>query len=247
MIQTRPYVLSIAGIDPSGGAGLYADIKTFEHFRVQGLGVCTAITHQNEQSCEHVEWQSIETVTAQLRPLSHLPVRWIKIGIVPDSTFFLALLDVLKNELFPESKIIWDPILSSSSGTTFANIEHGHLDKILDQIDVFMPNWAEAQLLSGNNESMFSDWAQRCTVYLKGGHREDNKAKDVLMSGSNQQSFNAKRLSPWDKRGTGCTLSAALCANLSKEISLHRSILKSKRYLESVMNSNPSLYGWYRL
>jgi hydroxymethylpyrimidine/phosphomethylpyrimidine kinase len=114
-------------------------------------------------------------------------------------------------------------------------------------IDVFMPNWPEAMALSNNNEEQFTAWSEHCTVFIKGGHREDKKGKDILIENGKRMSFRAKKWSPWEKRGTGCTLSSALCANLSKELSLHRAILKSKRYVESILNSNPSSYGWYRL
>lgn len=243
-MRSRPYVLSIAGIDPSGGAGLYADIKTLEHFSVQGLGVCTAITCQNENEVGTISWQQPEFIVEQISHLGDMDVRAIKIGMVKNAEMLQVILDCV-HSLFADTPIIWDPVLGSSSGTEFAAFSKQELDAILPGINMITPNWYEYCRLFAPDGEVVTNLP--CSLLIKGGHRNDKMAQDILVHEGNIRKYNAQKLSSWKKRGTGCTLSSALAANIASGASLHRAILKSKRFVESMLNSNGTNYGWYRI
>ena len=117
--MNRPYVLSIAGFDPSGGAGILADIKTMEALQVQGFGVATSLTYQNENAFLGLHWISLERIIAQLKPLiSIYPISVVKIGLIESPTVLQGLLNYLKENL-PSVRIVWDPILRASAGFDF--------------------------------------------------------------------------------------------------------------------------------
>jgi len=118
-MRKKKFVLSIAGLDPCGGAGLLADIKTFEFNNTYGLGVCSAITFQNESKTNGVSWLPFTTIQNQLTPLFETyNIDCAKIGLIESLKVLQQVIDLLKN-LNPKVKIIWDPILKSSSGFVF--------------------------------------------------------------------------------------------------------------------------------
>ncbi|WP_449400274.1 bifunctional hydroxymethylpyrimidine kinase/phosphomethylpyrimidine kinase [Chryseobacterium wanjuense] len=119
MQTERPFVMSIAGYDPSGGAGLLADIKTFEQLQVQGLGVCTAMTIQTESQCLSLEWQPLDTILATIDVLMknyHLDI--VKIGVIKDAEFLSKIIKTIKLNN-SDAKIVWDPVLKSTSEFSF--------------------------------------------------------------------------------------------------------------------------------
>src|SRR5690606_29234163 len=115
-MKKRPYILSVAGFDPSGGAGILADIKTFEAYKTIGLGVSTALTYQTEDSFLGLDWQSEKQIDMQLEPLlKRYPIKFAKIGLVESLKSLSQIIEVLKH-YNPGMKIIWDPILKASAG-----------------------------------------------------------------------------------------------------------------------------------
>src|ERR1041384_3366717 len=119
MEQQRPYVLSLAGLDPSGGAGILADIKTFEMQQVYGLGVCTAITVQTATQFLDVHWVPVDQIIAQLEPLlSSYQPQYCKIGLTEHVGILKQVLEYLHHQV-PGIKVILDPVLSASAGYTF--------------------------------------------------------------------------------------------------------------------------------
>ena len=141
-VNNRPYVLTIAGHDPSGGAGLNADIKTMEALGVQGLSVCTAITYQTEDSFNDVAWLSTKKIKKQLMPLlERYQIDFVKIGIMEDISTLKWILRTLRS-YNPDILILWDPVLKTSTGFKLQKkISTSTLREILEQIDVFTPNW----------------------------------------------------------------------------------------------------------
>src|SRR5690606_34283761 len=118
-MKKRPYILSVAGFDPSGGAGVLADIKTFEAYKTIGLGVSTALTYQTEDSFLGVDWHTEKQLEMQLETLlKRYPVEIAKIGLVESLNSLDHILDILQNYR-PGMKIIWDPILKASAEFTF--------------------------------------------------------------------------------------------------------------------------------
>lgn len=120
MQAERPFVITIAGFDPSGGAGVLADCKTFEQLKVQGLAVCTAMTVQTESQCLSMEWQPLDQVLSTVDILmKKYPVEAVKIGVVKEAGFLNEIIKTIKANA-PEAKIVWDPVLKSTSEFTFS-------------------------------------------------------------------------------------------------------------------------------
>lgn len=151
-MKTRPNIVTIAGFDPSNGAGLSADIKTFETLKCYGFAVQTANTVQNDITFESCHWIPLEIMIAQIDVLfKRFAIDYVKIGIVENWTVLSSLVDKLL-EINPKVKIILDPVLKASSNFNFH--ENGdqrkmaqQLDEVLSKIYLLTPNYDEiAQL-----------------------------------------------------------------------------------------------------
>jgi hydroxymethylpyrimidine/phosphomethylpyrimidine kinase len=243
MAKTRVFVASIAGYDPSAGAGTLADIKTFEMHKVYGFGVSTALTWQNDKTVKEVRWLSVPEIVAQLELLLiRFRIDWFKIGIIENAQSLLQLCRHLKH-LNPEAGIIWDPVIKSSSGYPFFT---GAADwqSLQPYLDWITPNVEEFEALVGSEEEALRI-SENITIYQKGGHDEQEPGKDWLYMGGEKYPLNPKKVNVFPKHGSGCILSAALCANLAKGYPPLKACLRSKRYIEKVLNSNPGLLGWH--
>src|SRR5688572_10391715 len=119
MSDKRIYALSIAGLDPSAGAGLLADIKTFQAFGVYGLGICSGLTIQHESRFDNVEWIDMEIIREQLMLIAmKYPIDVVKVGLIESLDSMLELVTLLK-QVNPSVKIIWDPVVRASAGFRF--------------------------------------------------------------------------------------------------------------------------------
>lgn len=252
MSEIRPYALSIAGYDPSGGAGLLADIKTMEANHVYGLGVCSALTFQNDIEFERVKWISYEQIVEQIDILyRRLRFKYVKIGLIES----LDVLKKLTNHLLQidsEMKIIWDPILKASAGFTFHNqIEAEKLFSVLQKLFLVTPNLDEAKVLFANieltndNLSAIIQNKDLCSVLLKGGHSEGDNINDILFENGQQTVFKGKRFNGYSKHGTGCVLSSAISSNLAKGEQLDFSCEKAKEYIHQLILSNKTNLGYH--
>lgn len=251
MMNLRPYVLTIAGFDPSGGAGLVADVKTFEAHQVMGLSVCSAITVQNDVNLRSCEWMDFKSLKNQLNCLlERFEIQFVKIGIIKSWSLLLRVVSYL-NEILPTVTIVLDPVLKSTSNYDFhSDDDMESFDQILKLVDLITPNYDEIEKLYG--EKTIDDTIEHMTVmtnvYLKGGHRQDEKGVDVLHTMEGE----VIRIEPTvsgikPKHGTGCVLSASLTASLAKGQSLESASFSAKRYVEQYMNSNQSLLGYHML
>ena len=148
MQSPRPYVLTIAGIDPSGGAGVLADCKTFEQHGVYGFGVCTALTVQTDDSFLNLHWLTAEQIIEQLQPLiNKFEIVACKIGIINSPETLIEVIRFLK-ERNPAIQIVWDPVLKASAGYDFHTVDTFHsLEAILAAVTLVTPNYNELQLL----------------------------------------------------------------------------------------------------
>jgi len=249
-MKKQNYILTIAGFDPSGGAGLLADIKTFEQNKCIGMAVQTANTIQTEDEFLSVNWIDETIVIKQLETLlSKYKFNYIKIGLIPNLEFLKKAITICKTKN-PNSKIIWDPILSASSGFDF-NHDLNELETILKDIFLITPNWDEIKALSNTDNEIegAKQLSKHTKVFLKGGHNEENIGKDYLFENKIQKAFNPKKtVKPMHpKHGSGCVLSSAITANLQQGYPLQKTILKSKRYIEGFLSSNKTLIGRHRL
>lgn len=243
MQTQRPFVMSIAGYDPSGGAGLLADIKTFEQLKVQGLGVCTAMTVQTESECLSLEWQSLDTVLSTINVLmKKYDVEAVKIGVVKDADYITQMVEKIKS-INTEAKIVWDPVLKSTSEFSFFDINTiSDLKNVLKQMDLITPNYNEYKILQ--KADLFEN---SCSVLIKGGHREEKIGTDTLIENGKKISIQPNdNTSVYDpKHGSGCVLSSAIAAYLAKGENLENACRKGKQYIENFLKSNATLLGFH--
>ncbi len=242
-MQKRPYVISIAGFDPSGGAGLLSDSKTFEKSKVMGLGVCTALTLQTASKCLSLEWRPINEVTEAIQVMMEsYPVSAVKIGIVKDAEFLGKIVETVQKGN-PEVKIVWDPILKSTSEFRFFDLETIHqLKSTVDKLSLITPNYNEYSVLKGNH--LLPDTNQ-CSLLIKGGHRKDHLGTDILVESEKETLLVPVEGSTtyFPKHGSGCVLSSAITAELAKGENMENACRTGKRYIEKFLKSNPSLLG----
>ncbi|GAA4044589.1 hydroxymethylpyrimidine/phosphomethylpyrimidine kinase [Hymenobacter glaciei] len=247
----RPYVLSIAGFDPSAGAGLLADVKTFEASGVYGLGVCTALTVQNDVAFERVRWVPADEIREQLRVLlARFAFDFVKIGLVESLPQLLELVGWLKGQR-PRLQLVWDPVLKASAGYEFhRSTDHQLMKALCAEMALVTPNKPEMlRMWPGEaNETIAAQvLSAYCPVLLKGGHDEGELATDVLYARGEWHSFSRPRLPHGEKHGSGCVLSAALLAGLAKGENLVEACWTGKEYVSAFLASNDSLLGYHSI
>jgi len=241
------YILTIAGHDPSAGAGLTSDIKTFEAHNFYGLSVCTAVTVQNDVDFKKCYWTPINIIQEQIETLFvRFEIHIVKIGIVENWQVLLDILLQLKR-LNPYVKIVLDPILNASAGYDFhSNEEQSLLEEILKHCYVVTPNYDEIKALYPEKdiEETLEFFSEHTNVYLKGGHRIDKKGWDELYYSKIVMVNippNIEKVS--NKHGSGCVLSSSLACNIALHDELEDAARATKYYTEQFLNSNKSLLG----
>ncbi len=248
MSTRRKYVASIAGFDPSAGAGVLADVKCFEQNQVYGFGICTALTVQSDNIFVSVEWLNAKQIIAQLTPLfEKFDIVAVKIGLIKDVEILKVVVNFIKG--FNKNIIIvLDPVLSSSSGFEFHHWNITQLTGILKQLDLITPNYEEMKRM-GNLKSVeqtAAQWAAHCPVLLKGGHHPQFPGRDQLYENPNAQFFlNPVPRSIYPKHGSGCVLSATITANLAKGHDLKEACHEAKIYTTTFLSSNSNLLGYH--
>ena len=246
-MSLRPYVLSIAGFDPSGGAGILADIKTFEAHHTLGLGVCSALTYQTESVFEGVSWIAQEQIRNQLAPLlKAYTFDYVKIGLIENIGVLNSIINYLLSKN-PAIRIVWDPILSASAGYEFhTSIPEKQLIELIEKIYLITPNLKEIKQLLPRlaEEEAAMQLSKHCTVFLKGGHSLTNTSNDILFTKGEKVVFESERLHN-DKHGTGCVLSSSITALLAKGVSLEEACKKAKEYTANFLTSTSTLLGYH--
>lgn len=226
-------LLTIAGFDPSAGAGLLADIKAFEHCRFCGQAVCTALTIQNEVSFEKPNWLNWLQIKEQLQILSKTSdFNYVKIGLVENPKTLENILKWLRKK-YPNAFIIWDPILKASTGFEFHKQNAASWLKLFTYVNLITPNLPEAEFFG------ISKGSSKTAVLVKGGHSSNaQKSEDLLfLPGSPTPiKFSAKRIKK-ERHGSGCTLSALVLANFAKYNDLEKAISISKKSMQTFFKS----------
>jgi hydroxymethylpyrimidine/phosphomethylpyrimidine kinase len=247
MPDSRPCVLSVAGFDPSGGAGLLADIKAFELNKVQGFGVCTALTFQNDINFHSVKWVNSEDILRQIDVLyERFKINWVKIGLVENMLVLETIVAHLK-KINSGIKIIWDPIIKASAGFVFhQEVKKSDLERICKEIFLITPNLEEIKFFYHDipAQEAAEMLSEHTNIYLKGGHTPATMIKDILWEKKEKQVYVSDKLA-LDKRGTGCVLSAAILAGLARGYSLQESCRQAKSYVTSYIKSNEGLLGYH--
>ena len=249
MNYNRPIVLSIAGFDPCGGAGVLADIKTIEQHHCLGMAVNTAITNQVEDNFISVNWFSNDEIINHIKTLTNkYHIAFVKIGIVENLNTLFNIVQFLKQQN-KNITIVWDTVLAASSGFNFMDdVDKTKLIDVLKNIFLITPNINEAIKLSGiNDEKEAAKFLSiYCHVLLKGGHSKENKGVDFLFYNSEIieiKKQTSKNIFP--KHGSGCILSSAITSNLALCNDLETCCQKSKQYIETILTSNPNLLAYH--
>ena len=251
MSENRSFVLTIAGFDPSGGAGVLADIKTFEQHHVYGFAVNTGNTIQTENQFFEMEWTDQAYVLRSLDKLfENYSIKAVKIGIVPSLDYLKKIVFAIK-KLSPKTKIVWDTVLKSTTEFPFITIDNqAVLIEILEQIDLITPNYNEILQFSKaekNPNLIALELSKQCAVLLKGGHNPLAIGVDCLYT--EKEFF---RLAPnttlvFEKHGSGCVLSSAITANLALGQDLKTACTTAKKYIETYLESNQTKLGYHHV
>lgn len=241
----RPVVLSIAAWDPSCSAGLAADIKTFEQFKVKGMGVMTALTAQTEDAFYHFYSLPKVQIIHQLIPIleSYHPL-WIKIGMC-DHTIINFIIDEVRKRC-PGAFILWDPIFLTSSGFIVPKAPNNDYLLFLHKVQLITPNLPEADWLEKELNLSLSEISKLTRVLLKGGHNDNQKGVDILYdNGKEIKRYEALGISSYAKRGTGCVFSSAVISMLAKGFSFDDSVSVAKKYMLKILNSNAGKWAYH--
>ncbi|WP_422358755.1 hydroxymethylpyrimidine/phosphomethylpyrimidine kinase [Reichenbachiella sp.] len=234
-------VLSIAGFDPCAGAGLLADMQTLQQCKVQGMSVQTALTIQNEDEVKEVFWHPLKGIIAQLDTLlSKYEFEVVKIGVTQNLETLSVIVEHLRAHN-PTIIIIWDPVITATSGFQFLEkLDAQLLKKVIEQIHLITPNLSEFEVLTRT----LKEEQLPTHVLLKGGHTDGNDTSDQLISldGTTTQII-GQRIDGKSKHGTGCVLSSAIAAGLSKGMKLKTACTFAKRYIEGYLKSGVNKLG----
>lgn len=247
--SNKPVALTIAGSDPSGGAGIQADLKTFHQFGVYGESVVTLIAVQNTQGVRRVVCLDPALVADQIRAvLDDIPPAAAKIGALGNRAIVETVASLGRDFQFP---LVVDPVISTKNGVPL--LEHDALEAfrtlLLPNVFLLTPNLDEASLLTGlevRDPAGMRRAAQALTalgpraVLVKGGHLAGD-AIDVLFHAGAYTEFAAPRIATRHTHGTGCTLSAAITASLASGCDLRAAVTQAKRYVTEAIRRNPGL------
>lgn len=210
------------------------------------MGVITANTIQTEDSFVKPNWVKEEEILEQLTTiLSKYKIEYCKIGLIESEGVLQSVVKKLKSH-HSEIKIIWDPIISASSGFDF---HQGFSKEILKELFLITPNLNEIHAFGSQKKEakeIATELSSFCNVYLKGGHSKENKGKDFLFTKKGGlYPFNSKKGTYFPKHGSGCIFSSALAASLAKNKSLIKSCLIAKDYISKALKSNKSLLAYH--
>lgn len=242
-------VLTIAGLDPSGGAGIVADIKTIFALGCFPAAALTSITFQNTLGVVGAEHQTAETLRAQVIPIvSDLTVAAVKTGMLPTAEIVAEVARLFAEENLPAPVV--DPVVVATSGDVLIDDEALELLKtrLLPRARLVTPNIPEAEKLAGvsiNSETDMRSAAERIkslgarAVLVKGGHRQVNgEALDILLSEDGSFSdFRSEYINVGEVHGSGCTLSAAIAAGLGKGLTLEEAVGAAKKYVTDAIRA----------
>lgn len=256
--KKTPICLSIAGLDPSGGAGIIADIKTFTAFRCFAASAVTSLTFQNTTGVFGVVNQTAESVRGQVQPvLDDFEVSALKTGMLPTKDVIEEIAQIVKKNKL--KNFVVDPVVRSTSG--FDLIDDNALKSLINQLfplsEIVTPNIPEAERISGmkiENEQDFAKSARIIqgfgakNVLIKGGHFQaektrniENSAKDYLFIGDELVIFEGEYYETTSTHGTGCTLAAAITANLALGKTLIEAVRIAKMFVNEAIRTSPNI------
>jgi hydroxymethylpyrimidine/phosphomethylpyrimidine kinase len=249
MTNRRPVALTIAGSDPSGGAGIQADLKVFHQFGVFGEAAITLLTVQNTQGVERVECLAADLVTEQIRAaIEDIPPAAAKTGALGNQAIIEAVAELAGQFQFP---LVVDPVLASKQGAALLDPDaiESLKARLLPRAFLLTPNLDEATILTGHEVRDIPGMRRAAeslaalgpkAVLVKGGHL-DGDATDILYHAGEWLEFTSARIDSRHTHGTGCTFSAAITASLASGHDLRAAIRRAKGYITEAIRTSPGL------
>ncbi len=246
----QPIALTIAGSDPSGGAGIQADLKTFHQLGVYGEAAITLITVQNTTGVQRVEVLAPDLVVAQVESvISDIPPHAAKLGALGSIAVVRALARLAASFQFP---LVIDPVMISKNGAPLLSEEASAelVALLMPQAFLVIPNLPEASLLTGRTVETLDQMREAAralcgngarAALIKGGHSNEPTSTDVLLMDGDFTDFPAERITTRHTHGTGCTYSAAITALLATGMELREAIAQAKRFITQAIRTAPGL------
>ncbi len=246
-----PICLTIAGLDPSGGAGVIADIKTFSAFGCFAAAAVASVTFQNTVGVFGAVHQTADSVRRQVEPVfSDYDVATVKTGMLPNREIIETVADIMRER--GVINLVVDPVVRSTSG--FDLIDEAALEALVEGLfplaTVITPNIPEAERIAEMSIVTKEDVASAAekmhrlgarNVLIKGGHLEAMKATDHLFTADGVETFAAEYIETTATHGTGCTLAAAITANLALGESLSSAVRIAKEFVTEAIRTAPGL------
>ncbi len=248
--MTRYYrVLTIAGSDSGGGAGIQADLKTMSALGCYGMSVITALTAQNTRAVSGIHAVPPSFVTEQIAAIfSDIGADAVKIGMLYSAELIGTVAEQLKN--YRAGNIVLDPVMVAQSGDKLLRDDAIEALKthLLPLADVVTPNLPEAEVLLGRKIPALADmeaavkslaeWGSR-SILLKGGHLEVADSNDLLYLAAEDRYvlLKAKRIQSRNTHGTGCTLSSAIASYLARGCTIETAVQNAKRYIHQAIEA----------
>ena len=243
-------ILTIAGSDSSGGAGIQADIKTITAHKMYAMSAITALTAQNTTGVYGISEATPEFVANQLDCIfTDIYPDAVKIGMVSNSEIISVIAEKLKE--YGAKNIVVDPVMVATSGSDLmqGGAEDTLIKKLIPLATVITPNIPEAEVLSGMKIETHADMENAAkiisektsgAVLIKGGHLTDT-ADDLIYTGGKAVWLTSKRIDNPNTHGTGCTLSSAIACNLAAGYDVETAIKNAKGYITDALKANLNL------
>lgn len=237
----RPVVLCLSGLDPSGGAGLQADIESIAALGSHAAVACTALTVQDSQKVYGFEPVSPDLIRRQTEAvLADLPVRAIKLGMLGNGAITGVVDDLLAAH--PHIPVVLDPVLVANSGGSLAtdDLAQGLL-RLLPRATVITPNSIEARRLTGTED--LDEAVSRLArlgaghVFLKGGHEAGAQLVNRLYRGTERLYESSTMRLPGEFHGSGCTMASAIAAGLAAGLDLLAAVKQAERFVAAALRS----------
>ncbi|MBX3609373.1 MAG: bifunctional hydroxymethylpyrimidine kinase/phosphomethylpyrimidine kinase [Hydrogenophaga sp.] len=250
MAQSHPTparVLSIAGSDAGGGAGIQADLKTMAALGCHGMSAITAITVQNTLGVRAVQAVAPALVASQIDAvIEDIGADAVKIGMLPEVATVHAVAEAIRRHRL--ARVVLDPVAVASSGDRLidADVPPALMTTLLPRVTLLTPNLSEAASLAGHAVSTVDDMrraAQRLrergaqAVLIKGGHLDGPALTDLLLDDSGFTLWTDSRIDTRNTHGTGCTLSSAIACGLARGLTLVDAISQARTYLRGALQS----------
>jgi len=246
--MTIAKALTIAGSDSGGGAGIQADIKTFQELDVYGMSAITAITAQNTLGVQGIFPLSVEAVMEQIKSVAtDLNPNAVKTGMLFNGELIEAIAFAIRKEKW--AKVVVDPVMIAKGGSSLLQEEAVETlkKKLIPLAFCMTPNIPEAERLVGYEILSLEDRKRAANsifqlgaknVVIKGGHDQGNEVTDLLFDGDAYHLYSSPRINTKHTHGTGCTFAAAITAELAKGRSIHESVETAKFFIQAAIEDS---------